>query len=75
MYNGVGMTNRVFPNDYDLKVANLRQEIIEKLPYGDYWLTTPHALLGGQSPEQRLAAGDYDAVRNLVYSILYIGMT
>jgi hypothetical protein len=69
------MTNRVFPNDYDLKVANLRQEIIEKLPYGREWLNTPHRLLRGETPEQLLISGDYDAVRNLFHSILYIGMT
>jgi hypothetical protein len=35
----------------------------------------PHALLAGQTPEQRLIAGDYDSVLNLIESILYIGIS
>jgi hypothetical protein len=69
------MTNRRFLNDDDLKVANLRQEVCEKLPNGSEWLNTPHALLRGETPEQRLISGDYDAVRNLFESILYIGIS
>ncbi|MEO8660084.1 MAG: hypothetical protein ABI693_16555 [Bryobacteraceae bacterium] len=57
------------------QIASLRQEIRDELPNGDAWLTTPHALLGGQSPEERLAEGDYEVVRNLVQSILYIGIS
>ena len=74
-YNGVGMTNRSFLHDEDPKVSKLRQEIREQLPYGNDWLNTPHALLGGESPEQKLASGGYDAVRNLFLNILYVGMT
>jgi hypothetical protein len=69
------MTSRRFLNEDDLNAANLRQEICENLPNGSEWLNTPHALLGGQTPEQRLLTGDYDAVRNLFESILYIGMS
>ena len=63
------------PHDEDLHVANMRQEICEKLPNGSEWLMTPHELLAGQTPEQRLIAGDHDAVRNLFESILYIGIS
>ena len=69
------MTNRTFLNEEDLRIAKLRQEICEKLPNGSEWLNTPHRLLAGQTPEQRLIAGGYDAVRNLFESILYIGIS
>ena len=69
------MTNRMFLNDGDLRAAKLRGEICKELPNGNDWLNTPHELLGGQTPEQRLIAGDYDSVRNLFESILYIGIS
>ena len=69
------MTNQRFLNEEDLEVARLRQDICEKLPSGSEWLNTPHELLGGQTPEQRLIAGDFEAVRNLFESILYIGIS
>jgi len=47
------MTNRIFLNEGDLRIAKLRQEICEKLPNGSEWLNTPHELLAGQTPEQR----------------------
>jgi len=52
----------------------LRMEIRTCLPYGQDWLTTPHQLLGGSTPEERIQAGDLEAVRDLFYSILYIGV-
>jgi hypothetical protein len=55
--------------------AELEKEIREKLPHAQEWLTTSHALLGGDSPEQRLLAGDVESVRNLFESILYIGIS
>jgi len=69
------MTNRIFLNEGDLRIAKLRQEICEKLPNGGEWLNMPHELLAGQTPEQRLIAGDYDSVLNLFESILYIGIS
>jgi len=33
-------------------------------------LNTPHELLDGKSPEQRLIDGDYDSLQNLFQSIL-----
>jgi hypothetical protein len=69
------MTNRTFLNEGDLRIAKLRQEICEKLPNGSEWLNTPHELLAGQTPEQRLIAGDYDSVLNPFESILYIGIS
>ncbi len=74
-YNEARMTNRQFPTDEDPRIGQLRQEISEALPNGSEWLNTPHPLLAGETPEQRLIAGDYDAVRNLFYSILYIGIS
>lgn len=52
----------------------LRREILEELPNAEQWLRTPHSFLDGQSPEERIAAGDLDSVRSLLHSILYIGM-
>jgi hypothetical protein len=51
----------------------LRREILAVLPYGQDWLVTPHQLLGGGTPEERILAGDVEGVRNLLISILYIG--
>jgi hypothetical protein len=69
------MTNQQFLKEEDLQVARLRQDICERLPNASEWLKTPHELLGGQTPEQRLIAGDFEAVRNLFESILYIGIS
>ena len=52
----------------------LRAEICNALPHGRDWLVTPHQLLGGDTPEDRIRAGDLEAVRNLLHSILYIGV-
>jgi hypothetical protein len=59
----------------DAKAVELVSEIRQILPYADDWLQTPHSLLGGDTPEQRLLAGDIERVRNLFESILYIGIT
>ena len=53
----------------------LRREILTLLPNGSDWLQTPHELLGGQTPEEKIVAGDLPAVQNLVDSILYIGIS
>jgi len=37
-------------------------------------LLTPHQLLGGDTPEQRILAGDIESVQNLFLSILYAGV-
>ena len=52
----------------------LRIEIRNSLPYGQDWLATPHQLLGGDNPEERILAGDLEAVSNLFHSILYVGV-
>ena len=52
----------------------LRIEIRTSLPYGQDWLSTPHQLLGGDTPEERIVAGDLEAVSSLFHSILYIGV-
>jgi hypothetical protein len=60
----------------NIKAAEeLRAEIISLLPDGEQWIKTPHELLGGDSPEQRISAGDLKSVRDLLYSIVYIGIT
>jgi Protein of unknown function (DUF2384) len=52
----------------------LRCEILQELPNAEEWLKSPHSFLGGQSPEEKIAAGDLESVRNLLNSILYIGV-
>ena len=52
----------------------LRTEIRNALPYGGDWLMTPHQLLGGDTPQERILADDLESVRNLFHSILYIGV-
>ena len=52
----------------------LRREILIELPYGQDWLVTPHKLLGGDTPEERILAGDVEGVKHLLHSILYIGV-
>jgi len=69
------VTNRYYLDESQLLSGKLRQEICEVLPHGSEWLNTPHELLAGESPEQRLIAGDYESVRNLFESILYIGIS
>jgi hypothetical protein len=59
----------------DPKAAELVAEIKRTLPNADDWLYSPHSLLGGETPAQRILAGDIDRVRNLFESILYIGIT
>jgi hypothetical protein len=63
------------PLQMDPRTAELVSEIQQSLPYADEWLKTPHALLGGHTPEQSLSAGDIERVRNLFESILYIGIS
>jgi hypothetical protein len=69
------MTNRSYPSGAERRIDELRHEILEKLPNGGEWLETPHEFLNGDTPEKRLAEGDYDAVRNLLGLILYIGIS
>jgi hypothetical protein len=57
------------------KAEELMEEIRSTVPWGDVWLKSPHALLGGESPEQKIIAGDIESVRTLFESILYIGIT
>jgi hypothetical protein len=53
--------------------AELRREIVER--FGETWLHTEHALLGGLSPDQAIKAGDIKMVRNLLDLILYVGIS
>jgi hypothetical protein len=53
----------------------LRQEVITLLPDGEQWMKTPHGLLGGETPEHRIESGDLSTVRDLVYSIVYVGIS
>jgi hypothetical protein len=57
------------------RAAELRKEIVERLSQGEDWLHTGHPLLGGLTPDQAIESGDIEAVRNLLGSILYIGIS
>ena len=57
------------------EAASLVAEIEKDLPHAAKWLTTPHSLLGGNTPQQRLLSNDVESVRNLFESILYIGIS
>jgi len=57
------------------KAAELVEEIQRALPDAEDWLDSPHGLLGGETPKQRILAGDIERVRNLFESILYVGVT
>jgi hypothetical protein len=58
----------------DDEAEALRAEIRNALPYGSDWLVTPHQLLGGDTPQDQILAGDLESVRSLFHSILYIGV-
>ena|ERR1700729_3441483 len=62
---------RTIPNS--LNIAQLHDDIIARL--GDAWMTSPHALLGGQSPEEAIRAGKIEKVKNLFLSNIHIGIT
>jgi hypothetical protein len=70
-----GQTAATIVNQANQDAAGaLRREILEELPNAEDWLKSPHSFLDGQSPEEKIAAGDLESVRNLLYSILYIGV-
>jgi hypothetical protein len=54
---------------------DLYGEIIRVLPNGEQWLVTPHELLDGDTPQQRIDVGDLESVRDLLYSIVYVGIS
>jgi hypothetical protein len=58
----------------DDEAEALRMQVRNALPYGIDWLVTPHQLLGGDTPQERILAGDLENVRNLLHSILCIGV-
>ncbi len=53
----------------------IQQEIDDLLPNGERWRNTPHALLDGDTPDERIAKGDEKSVRELLDSILYVGIS
>ena len=59
------------------KAEKLRSEILAELgrDYGVDWLETPHRMLSGRTPERAIDDGDFEAVEDLLYSILCIGAT
>lgn len=52
----------------------LRAEIVKQLPHGAEWLKTPHRMLGGETPEDRIRVGDVESVHHLLQCILYVGI-
>jgi hypothetical protein len=62
------------PQHYNQEAEDLRREILNNVPYAEQWLSSPNTRLRGQTPEQAIAAGQLEAVRNVVDSILYVGV-
>jgi hypothetical protein len=50
------------------KAEELMEEIRSTVPWGDVWLKSPHALLGGESPEQKIMVKIYLTDINVVES-------
>ena len=66
------------PQDQDPnqdEAEKLRQEILYEVPNAEEWLISPNSWLSGQTPEQAIASGQLERVRQIVYSILYIGVS
>jgi len=61
--------------DAKQQAEELRRDVIERLPAGETWLKTKHPLLGGCSPNEAIESGDLESVRNLLVSILYVGIS
>jgi hypothetical protein len=59
----------------DRKAVELLEEIRQTFPYAEDWLQSPHSMLGGETPTQRILAGDTDRVRNLFELMVYVGIT
>ena len=68
------MASAPMPKDEMSAENALRLEIAEELPDGAGWLASPNRRLCGRTPEEAIRAGDLDTVRNLVHSILYVGV-
>ena len=60
------------PQHYNQEAEDLRREILKNVPYAEQWLSSPNTRLRGQTPEQAIAAGQLEAVRNVVDSILSV---
>ncbi len=71
---GVAPKKAMPEHDEQYTPEKLRDEIIEALPDGREWLATPNVRLRGRTPEQAIANGDLVAVRNVFYSIVYVGI-
>ena len=53
----------------------LADEIDALLPDGERWRKTPHTLLDGDTPDERIAKSDEKSVQELLASILYVGVS
>jgi hypothetical protein len=74
MGDGAGLGTELKRMTQEELAAGLRKDILDQLPNGAEWLKTPHPLLGGHTPEEKISAGDLNPVRQLLHSILYVGI-
>lgn len=56
------------------ETPDLREEVKRVVADPDLWLDTPHELLGGRTPNEVIAQGDPQRVRDLLRAIKYGGM-
>ena len=56
------------------EMPDLREEVKRVVADPDLWLDTPHELLGGRTPNEVIAQGDPQQVRDLLRAIKYGGM-
>jgi hypothetical protein len=67
--------NRIDPASRLPGEGDIETEARKMFAAPDEWMGRPHPLLGGQSPEECIAFGDEQAVRDLLRGIIYTGQT
>ena len=53
------------------KLPQFREEVKRLVTDPDLWLDTPHEILGGRTPNEVIARGDPQRVRDLLRAIKY----
>ncbi len=60
------------PLDTDAPVLGLIQSVV---PDYEDWLGTPNPRLMGRKPSEMIAAGDEEPIRELLLSVIYVGVS
>ena len=61
----------LFPDE----LPDIREEVKRLVVDADLWFNTPHQHLGGKTPNEVMASGEVQAVRDLLRGIKYGVMT